>query len=117
MTLRRNESGYTIIEMMIVIVIIGVLVSIAIPSYNGLLERAKKTACQANQRSIELARAFYAIKNGDYGSSISDIDVAFDEIGFTGEGTKEDLLCPSGGTYLFVTGKFYINCSIENHNN
>ena len=102
---------------MIVIVIVGILVSIAIPSYNGLLERAKKTACRANQRSIELARALYAIKNGDYGSNISDIDGAFDEIGFTGEGTKEDLMCPSGGTYIFVTGKFNINCSIENHNN
>lgn len=111
-----NNNGYTIVEMMIVVIIIGVLVSIAVPSYTNLVSRAKKSACQANQRTIEIARAYNMILQNSYGLNLSDISEAFEEIGFTGDSTQEDLLCPGGGLYVFALDTFEVDCSINEHN-
>lgn len=117
MMIRSKQNGYTIIELMIVIVIIGILASIAIPNYRGILNRAEKSACLANQRTIEMARMYYSITNNSYGLSMADIQGAFSEIGFIGDGKTENLVCPSGGSYLFEIGTFDIICSITEHNN
>lgn len=111
-----KQNGYTIIELMIVIVVIGILASIAIPNYKSILNRAERSACLANQRTIEMARMYYSITNNSYGLSMADIKGAFSEIGFTGDGKAENLVCPSGGSYIFDTGTFEITCTIVEHN-
>jgi len=62
----RNQKGFTIMELMIVIVIIGVLAAIGVPAYKSMTDRARKTACEANQRTIFTAVAMYYAEHGDY---------------------------------------------------
>lgn len=114
---RRNQQGFTVVELLIVVIVIGALVSIAIPNYSGIIDRAEKVACKANMRSLELARTYRYINAGDYGASISDLETVFSEIGFIGDSSREDLRCPSGGEYVFETGANTIRCSIVTHNN
>ena len=45
MTSQRLKKGFTMVEMMIVVVIIGVLATIAIPSYSQYFSKAQKSAC------------------------------------------------------------------------
>jgi len=64
--MRKTSSGFTIVELLIVIVVIGILAAIAIVAYNGVQTRAEnaKTVAGVNQ-AVKLLLAYKTI-NGDY---------------------------------------------------
>lgn len=49
----RNEKGFTLIELMVVILIIGILVAIAVPIFNNARASAQRRTCQANLRTMD----------------------------------------------------------------
>ena len=49
--LKKNEKGFTLMEMLIVVAIIAVLVAIAIPTFNSSLNKAKEATDEANIRA------------------------------------------------------------------
>lgn len=65
LTKMRNKKGFTLVELMVVVVIIGILVAIAIPVYNGTQNNAKTKADAANLRIIDGAIAQYLAENAD----------------------------------------------------
>lgn len=54
-----SERGFTLIELMVVVLIIGILVSIAIPLFDAAKSHAQQKSCFANQRTIEGAAQSY----------------------------------------------------------
>jgi len=51
----NNQSGFTLIELIMVIVIIGILAAIAVPQFVDLSDSAEAAECKANQAAVEAA--------------------------------------------------------------
>lgn len=50
--MRKRADGFTLVELMVVVLIIGVLVAVAVPVFNAARDNAEWATCQANQRTI-----------------------------------------------------------------
>lgn len=62
----RNEKGFTLIELMVVVLIIGILVAVAIPVFGSAANNARLKACRANLRTIDGAVAQYQAEYNSY---------------------------------------------------
>jgi prepilin-type N-terminal cleavage/methylation domain-containing protein len=60
----KSEKGFTLVELMVVVIILGILVAIAIPIFNNVTGDAQKKACAANERTLEGAVGMYLAANG-----------------------------------------------------
>jgi prepilin-type N-terminal cleavage/methylation domain-containing protein len=85
----RNK-GFTLIELMIVVVIIGILAAIAIPNFINMQSRAKEASTKSNCHTTQLAAEDFSVQNdGVYADDLADATVV-------GGVTMIDLL-PGGG--------------------
>jgi general secretion pathway protein G len=64
--LRKHQGGFTLIEIMVVVIIIGILVAIVAPNVMGRLDQAQVTKAKADIRAIENALKFYRLDNFAY---------------------------------------------------
>jgi len=64
MNQRRKRKGFTLIELMIVIAIIGVLAAIAVPNFRQARKKSNQRACYANQKTILGALEMYNLDTG-----------------------------------------------------
>jgi type IV pilus assembly protein PilA len=64
----QSEKGFTLIEMLIVIIILGILLGIAVPAYLKFKDRANNAAAQANIRAMVPAVEAYNADNNGYAS-------------------------------------------------
>ncbi|MFZ5644802.1 MAG: type II secretion system protein [Bacillota bacterium] len=59
----KNRKGFTLVELMVVMAIIGVLIAIALPVYNSATDGANKRVVEANLRTIDSAITQYKAAN------------------------------------------------------
>lgn len=103
----RKEGGFTLIELMIVVLIIGILVAIAVPVFMSSRGNAEEKSCFANQRTVDSAVMQYsAANNGQYPTGLSDLVPTW---------IKETPACQANGaTYSWEAGPPpQIRCSVH----
>jgi general secretion pathway protein G len=71
--LRRFKRGFTLLEMMLVVVIIGVLMSVAVYSFAGRSDQAKRAATQLSMKTIGSSIKQYYGEKSVYPSRIEDL--------------------------------------------
>ena len=65
---RKTQDGFTLTELLIVIVILGVLAGIVVFAVSGITDRGVKAACEADKRTVITAVEAYHAKKGSYPS-------------------------------------------------
>lgn len=100
----KNKKGFTLVELMIVVVIMGILVAVAIPIYGAVTDNAEKKTCADNRRTIQSMVTTYQMTGGEGGSQIpwatleaEDLTTDADFLAMFEGGTLPE--CPAGGTY------------------
>lgn len=65
-SVRRSRGGFTLIEILLVVVIIGILVGVAIPRLGGRVRQAQIAAAEADINNVGMALRLYEVDNGSY---------------------------------------------------
>jgi prepilin-type N-terminal cleavage/methylation domain-containing protein len=62
----RNNRGFSLIELLVVITIMGILAGVAIPRFINVLDQAKKRADESNIHTIKSAAQVFFFETGDW---------------------------------------------------
>lgn len=88
--MKRINRGFTMIELMIVVAIVGFLSMISIPSFLRFLSKAKRAEAYMNLGSLYVAQKTHWAEHGTYSTMLSGIDgVGWKPEGYAGGGAKE----------------------------
>jgi prepilin-type N-terminal cleavage/methylation domain-containing protein len=74
---KRNKKGFTLVELVVVVAILGILAALAIPRFTGTRESANTNTVIANLRSIESAIEIYAAQENIKPSEVNEAGVRY----------------------------------------
>ena len=80
----REKHGFTIVELLIVIVVIGILAAITIVAYNGIQAKARDTQRIADMKTIAKALELYKTNNGSYPAAVGTTNASGWEVSHNG---------------------------------
>ncbi|MBD3296900.1 MAG: prepilin-type N-terminal cleavage/methylation domain-containing protein [Candidatus Omnitrophica bacterium] len=106
---KLGKGGFTLVEIMIVVAIIGLLAAVAIPNFVKAREKAQTNACIANLKQIDGAKTLWAL---DDGASSSDTPTWGDLVP---DYIKTTPSCPANGTYSLNDVGSDPTCTVTNH--
>jgi prepilin-type N-terminal cleavage/methylation domain-containing protein len=105
-SIKNLQKGFTLVEIMIVVAIIGLLAAIAIPNFVRARESAQTNACVNNLRQIDGAKQQWALETRQTGGQTP---VATDIAPYLGRGQSVTaILCPSGGATATFSSSYNI---------
>ena len=109
----KRSKGFTLIELIMVIVILGILAAVAIPKFVDLSNQAKISACKSNQGTIESACAIYYASRAAIGETPTFPSDYTDTSLYAGNAVPT---CPADGDYTYSQTTGTVTCSIADHN-
>src|SRR6478736_8659247 len=78
-SVHRRDRGFTLVEMLLVLVILAVLAAIVIPKFSGRSQQAKITAAQSQISSIEMALDAFEVDTGFYPQGSAGLNALVDQ--------------------------------------
>ncbi len=116
----KARRAFTLVEIMIVVLIIGILLAIAVPNFVKARETSRTNACIANLKQIQAAKEEWAMDNK---KNATDSPAFTDLVGTGSTGYIQANastpggapVCPSGGTYTIGNVNTLAACSVAGH--
>ena len=90
-----RKAGFTLVEIMIVVAIIGLLAAIAVPNFVKARQASQKNACIANLKQIDGAKATWALEMKKNNSDTPGTGELYGATNYI----RDEPKCPGGGTY------------------
>lgn len=109
--MKNTSQGFTLVEIMIVVAIIGLLAAIAIPSFMKARTTSQTNACINNLRQIESGKEQWALER----RKGTGIQVVTTEVMEFIKNPSSTTNCPSGGTVVFGYVGTNATCDITGH--
>jgi prepilin-type N-terminal cleavage/methylation domain-containing protein len=106
-----RKSGFTLVEIMIVVAIIGLLAAIAIPNFIKARESSQKNACIANLKQIDGAKNTWALENKKVSSETPATTALYGATLYI----RDEPSCPAAGVYTIGTVSEKPKCNIDAH--
>lgn len=107
-----RKAGFTLVEIMIVVAIIGLLAAIAIPNFVRARTTAQTNACINNLRQIDGAKQQWALEEGKASTDTP----SWAEVGtYIKGGAAVETNCPASGTYTMGDVSTNPDCDVANH--
>lgn len=103
------HGGFTLVEIMIVVAIIGLLAAIAVPNFIRSRTTAQRTVCIKNLQALDGAKAQWAMENN---KSDTDVPVLTDLFSVHHGYLKKLPVCPANGSYTFNEVATKSTCSL-----
>lgn len=107
---KQRKSGFTLVEIMIVVLIIGLLAAIAVPAFGRSRTRAWRSTCISNLRQIDSAKEQWAIENNQSDGATPNQAALQPYIRGTNVWT-----CPAGGTISINAIGTNPTCTVSGH--
>lgn len=119
MFMKKKKSGFTLIELMIVIAIIAILAAILVPNFLKARAQGQLTACKSNCKNIATALEMYSSDNGGR----YPVSASFQQQLTSGNYLKLIPTCPAAGQATYIAGfqatqtpdSFSFYCNGNNH--
>lgn len=105
----RNQKGFTLMEVLIVVLIIGILAAIAVPNYIQALEDSKEKACQANIDVLTAQAERYRLSTNQYPDPPEETTLT--EYLAAQRFLTQEVECPNGGVYS-LNESDKVECSV-----
>ncbi len=103
-----NKKGFSLVELMIVVVIMGILIAVAIPLYGAITENAEKKTCKSNQALIREMFAKYCVaENGKTATTLLGSDNTYS----SEDGATEGI----DAAFIESFDDGFPTCSLEGH--
>ena len=99
--MKRFRRGFSLLEVMIVVVIIGILATLAYPSLEGYLQRSKQTEAKVGLSAVYTAQKIYFAINQTYADSLSNLDVQLE----TGGSSRYSITLTGSSSSFTATAK------------